>query len=87
MITNSNLNKSEYEINEIYNNINLEVDNEILELSKNNNEKFNISSSNTDNKINNNSLNLNNIIAGEFKENSNNEKLSWITMALKMLKI
>ena len=76
MITNSNLNKSEYEINEIYNNINLEVDNEILELSKNNNEKFNISSSNTDNKINNNSLNLNNIIAGEFKENSNNEKLS-----------
>ena len=76
MITNSNLNKSEYEINEIYNNINLEVDNEILELRKNNNEKFNISSSNTDNKINNNSLNLNNIIAGEFKENSNNEKLS-----------
>ena len=54
----------------------MEVDNEILELSKNNNEKFNISSSNTDNKINNNSLNLNNIIAGEFKENSNNEKLS-----------
>ena len=87
LITNSNLNKSEYEINEIYNNINLEVDKEILELSKNNNEKFNISSSNTDNKINNNSLNLNNIIAGEFKENSNNEKLSWITMALKMLKI
>ena len=73
LIINSSHNQSDYEINEIYKNINFDIDNEILELSQNKEEKLNSTSSNQDNSIKKNQEILNNIVNQEINYNVDNE--------------